>query len=87
MSVLNKAALRKYRVSTLYQIYQIYRFFKILFIYSLETQGKRKSETQAEEEAGSMQGARPGTRSQVSRIMSWAEGGAKPLSHLGCPGL
>ena len=23
----------------------------------------------------------------VSRIMPWAEGGAKPLSHLGCPDL
>ena len=30
-------------------------------------------ETQAEGEAGSMQGARRGTRSWVSRIMTWAE--------------
>ena len=33
----------------------------------------------------SMQGAWRGTRSRVSRIMPWAEGGAKPLSHRGCP--
>ena len=29
--------------------------------------------------------ARRGTRSQVSRIRPWAEGGAKPLSHPNCP--
>ena len=32
-----------------------------------------------------MQGAWRGTRSRVSRIRPWAEGGAKPLSHPGCP--
>ena len=32
-----------------------------------------------------MQGARRGTRSRVSRITPWAEGGAKLLSHPGCP--
>ena len=32
-------------------------FFKILFIYSGETQREREAETQAEGEAGSMQGA------------------------------
>ena len=41
----------------------------------------REAETQAEGGAGSMQGAQPGTQSQVSRITPWAEGGAKPLSH------
>ena len=46
---------------------------------------EREAETQAEGEAGSMQGARCGTRSQASRIRPWAEGGAKLLSHLGCP--
>ena len=50
-----------------------------------DTQREREAETQAEGEAGSMQGARQGTRSWVSRITPWAEGGAKPLSHLGCP--
>ena len=53
-------------------------FFKILFIYSWETQRGR-------EKAGSMQGAWRGTRSWVSRIRPWAEGGTKPLSHPGCP--
>ena len=48
---------------------------------------EREAETQAEREAGSMQGARRGTRSWVSRITPWTEGGAKPLSHLGCPNL
>ena len=47
--------------------------------------GEREAETQAEEEAGSMQGAQGGTPSWVSRIRSQAEGGAKPLNHLGCP--
>ena len=46
---------------------------------------REEEETQAEGEAGSMQGARHGTRSRVSRITPWAEGGAKPLSHRGCP--
>ena len=36
------------------------------------------AETQAEGESGSMQGARHGTGSRVSRIMPWAEGNAKP---------
>ena len=50
-----------------------------------DTEREREAETQAEGEAGSMQGARRGTPSQVSRITPWAEGGAKPLSHPGCP--
>ena len=47
---------------------------------------EREAETQAEGEAGSMQGARCGTRFWVSRIMSWTECSAKPLSHPGVPG-
>ena len=50
-----------------------------------DTDTQREAKTQAEGEAGSMQGARHGTRPRVSRIRPWAEGGAKPLSHLGCP--
>ena len=46
---------------------------------------EREAETQAEGEAGSTQGARHGTRFWVSRIRPWAEGGAKLLSHPGCP--
>ena len=48
---------------------------------------EREAETQAEEEAGSTQGARCGTQSQVFKITPWAKGGAKPLSHPGCPRL
>ena len=43
-----------------------------------------EAETQAKGEAGSMQGVRRGTGSQVSRITPRAEDSAKPLSHLGC---
>ena len=50
-----------------------------------EREREREAETQAEGEAGSMQGAQCGTPSWVSRITPWAEGGAKPLSHPGCP--
>ena len=50
-----------------------------------DTDREREAETQAEGEAGSMQGARYGTRTPVSRVTPWAEGSAKPLSHLGCP--
>ena len=50
-----------------------------------ETHTQRGAETQAEGEAGSMQGAPRGTRSRDSRIMPWAEGRTKTLSHPGCP--
>ena len=56
------------------------RFY--LFIHGRHTE--RKAETEAEGEASSMQGAQCGTLSRVSRITPWAEGSAKPLSHLGC---
>ena len=46
---------------------------------------EREAETQTEGEAGAMQGARHGTRSQVFRITLWAKGSAKPQSHPGCP--
>ena len=35
---------------------------------------EREREREAEGEAGPMQGSQRGTRSRVSRIMSWAEG-------------
>ena len=38
------------------------------------THREREAETQAEGEAGSMQGARCGTQSRVSRITPWAKG-------------
>ena len=46
---------------------------------------EREAETQEEGEAGSMPGARRGTRSQDSRIGPGPKAGAKPLSHLGIP--
>ena len=46
---------------------------------------QREAETQAEGEAGSMQGSRRGTGSWGSRITPWAAGGAKPLSHQAAP--
>ena len=39
-----------------------------------DTEREREAETQAEGEAGSVPGARCGTRSQVSRIAPWAKG-------------
>ena len=60
-------------------------FFLMFYLFIHERHTEREAETQPEGEAGSLQGARPGTQSCVSRITPWAEGSAKPLSHLGCP--
>ena len=46
-----------------------------------------EAETQAEGEASFMQGACHETPSRISRITPWDEGGAKPLSHPGCPSI
>ena len=60
-------------------------FFKILF-YLFMRNIHREAETQAEGEAGSMLGARRGTRSRDSRMAPWAKGRrAKPLSNQGSP--
>ena len=60
-------------------------FLKIyLFIYDRHGGG---AETQEEGEAGSMPGARLGTRSQDSRIAPGPKAGAKPLRHPGIPQL
>ena len=57
-----------------------------MYLFMRDTE--REAEIQAEgEEAGSKHGARRGTRSPVSRTTPWAQGGAKPLSHPGCPKL
>ena len=62
-------------------------FFIKDFIYLFMRENReREAETQAEGEVGSMQGTQHGTGSLASRITPWAEGGVKPLSHLGCPG-
>ena len=61
-------------------------FFKdFIYLFMSDREREREAETQAEVEAGSTQGAQHGTRSWVSRIRPWAEGGAKPLSPLGSP--
>ena len=63
-------------------------YLKIFYLFKYTGVGvgaEREAETQAEREADSMQGARRGTGSQVSRIRPWAEGGAKPPSYPGCP--
>ena len=57
-------------------------FFKDLFNYSF-SESERGRDTEGE--AGSMQEARCGTRSRVSRITPWAAGGAIPLRHQGYP--
>ena len=62
-------------------------FFKILFIHKRYTHTHTEAETQAEGEAVSMQGVLSGTPSWNSRITPCAEGGAKLLSHPGCPDL
>ena len=56
-------------------------FLKKFYSWERHTQREREAETQAVGEAGSMQEAWRGTRSQVSRIRPWAEGSAKLLSH------
>ena len=50
-----------------------------------DTEREREAETQAEGEAGPMQGTGCRTPSQVFRITPWAAGGTKPLRHQGCP--
>ena len=50
----------------------LYFFLRLLFINSWKTQ--RAAEKQAEGEAGSLQGARCGTRSQDPGVTPWAEG-------------
>ena len=46
---------------------------------------EREAETQAEGQAGSMQGARCGTWSQDSEITPWAEGSRSTAEPLRCP--
>ena len=65
----------------------VFFFFLRFYLFIHERHREREAETQAEGEAGSMQGARCGTRPRVSRITPWAEGSAKPLSHPGIPNI
>ena len=59
-------------------------FLKRFYLF-IHRDREREAETQAEGKARSMQGAQCGTRSWVSGITPWTEGGAKLLSHPGCP--
>ena len=61
----------------------LFLFFLRFYLFARGTE--RERQTEAEGEAGSMQGAQHGTQSWVSRITPWAEGGPKPLSYPGCP--
>ena len=61
-------------------------FFLRFYLFIHERHREREAETQGEGEAGSIQGAQHGTLTWVSRIMPWAKGGTKPLSHRGYPG-
>ena len=60
-------------------------FFFKFYLFIHEGHREREAETQAEGEAGSMQGARLGTRSQVSTIMPGAEGGCSTAEPPGDP--
>ena len=62
-------------------------FFLIIYLFMRNYNIYTERQTQAEGEAGYMQGAQHGTQLRDSRIIPWAEGGAKPLSHPGCPPL
>ena len=56
-----------------------------IYLFMTEKERERETETQAEGEAGPNQGARRGTQIGVFRITPRTDGGAKPLSHPGCP--
>ena len=48
-------------------------FFLKIYLFMVDTERERDTHTQAEGEAGSMQGAQRGTRSWDSRTTPWAE--------------
>ena len=68
-------------------IYLLYLFIFKYFIYlfTRDTQREREAETQAEGEAGSIRGARCGTRSWNPRITPWAKGRRSALGPPGVP--
>ena len=51
-----------------------WHLFKIFYLFIHDRQREREAEAQTEGEAGSMPGARCGTRSWDSRIAPWAKG-------------
>ena len=65
-------------------IFFIFYFFKnLIYLFMSDTQ--REAETQVEGEAGSMQEARCGTRSQDMGIMPWAKGRCSTAEPPRCP--
>ena len=73
-------------VFVLYDLFVIYLSFLKIYLFVRDTE--REAETQAEGEAGSMQGARCGTRSQYPEIMTSAKGRcstAEPPRHPNIP--
>ena len=62
-----------------------YAFFFKDFIYSFMREREREAETQAKGEAGSMKGARCGTRSWIPGSHPETKADAQPLSHPGVP--
>ena len=68
--------------STLDSIFIFLRSY--LFVHERH---RERGRDQAEGEAGSMQGARRGTRSQDPGVTPWAKGGHSTAKSLGAPGL
>ena len=60
-------------------------FFFFLRFYLFIHERHRKAETQAEGEAGSLQGARCSTQSQDPGIMTQSKAEVQPLSHPDAP--
>ena len=60
-------------------------FLKIFYLFIHKRQGEREPETQAEGEAGSMQGAWCGTRSQDPGIMTWTKDRCSTTEPPRCP--
>ena len=50
------------------------KIYLFIFIYDRHREREKEAETQEEGEAGSMPGARRGTRSRDSRVTPWAKG-------------
>ena len=56
-----------------------------IYLFMRDTESEREAETQAEGEAGSIQGAWCETWSCNPRIITWAKADAQPLSHPSIP--
>ena len=66
----------------------IYQYFLIIFkdfIYLFRRDNEIETETQAEGEAGSMQGARRGTRSRIPGSRPEPKADTQPLNHPSIP--